>query len=273
MLHDTTIAASGQHLDPDLMDCSLGMTVDLVPVLGHDRHMADAVEQNSGKTIDLRRRRLSSGHNTEVHKDSDRRVRPALILGRKRNLELGSNSCASPHKIDGAPFPCLKNVQAISPRVRDGPSPVPRGGLEGSSLVRFLGGGGRGGCPGVASDSDRVASLAIGYLIAGMEWRQRRQGQNEALFRALNENVEQFHTDTGGRLEFVCECSSPNCIEKVKATEAEYEAVRSKATTFLVARGHDDPAVEEVVEQVDRFLVVEKRGEAAEIAEQTDPRD
>jgi hypothetical protein len=64
-----------------------------------------------------------------------------------------------------------------------------------------------------------------------------------------------------------------SCTEKISATRAEYEAVRAVATHFIVAPGHNDPAVESVALQNERFLVVEKEGEPAQEAEKSDPRE
>jgi hypothetical protein len=47
----------------------------------------------------------------------------------------------------------------------------------------------------------------------------------------------------------------------VPATLAEYESVRQKSTTFLLAPGHGEPDIEQVVSDRGRFQVVEKMGE------------
>jgi hypothetical protein len=99
--------------------------------------------------------------------------------------------------------------------------------------------------------------------------------RNEALFREVNERIEDVSTalvPDDERMAFLCECDDTDCVEKVSATPAEYEAVRAVATHFVVLPGHEDPAVEHVVQQTDRFLIVEKEGEAAHEAEESDPR-
>jgi hypothetical protein len=54
----------------------------------------------------------------------------------------------------------------------------------------------------------------------------------------------------------------------VEVTPAEYEAVRSHPARFFVLPGHEDlTAGEVVVEQHDRFAVVEKQGEEREVVE------
>jgi hypothetical protein len=89
-----------------------------------------------------------------------------------------------------------------------------------------------------------------------------RRALNEALFRDVNERIaetaENFEAD---KTEFVCECADPSCTERVPATLAEYENVRQKPTTFLLAPGHGEPDIEDVVSDRGRFQVVEKVGE------------
>ena len=100
--------------------------------------------------------------------------------------------------------------------------------------------------------------------------------QNEALFREVNERIEDVGTALAPDdvpMEFLCECDDRDCVEKVSATPAEYEAIRAVATHFVVLPGHEDPGVERVVQQTERFLVVEKEGQAAHEAEESDPRE
>lgn len=100
--------------------------------------------------------------------------------------------------------------------------------------------------------------------------------RNEALFREVNERIEDVGTTLmpdDQPMEFLCECDDRDCVEKVSATRAEYEAIRAVGTHFVVLPGHEDPSVEHVVHQTERFLVVEKEGEAAHEAEESDPRE
>jgi hypothetical protein len=99
--------------------------------------------------------------------------------------------------------------------------------------------------------------------------------RNEALFREVNERIEDVSTmlDLDDEMEYLCECDNPECLEKLSATRAEYEAIRAVATHFVVVPGHEDPDVEHVVGQTERFLVVEKEGQAAQEAKEDDPRE
>jgi hypothetical protein len=105
--------------------------------------------------------------------------------------------------------------------------------------------------------------------------REDALSKNEGLFRAVNERVEAVSQTVpvdDQAMEFLCECDRPDCQERVNATRAEYEAVRAVSTHFIVLPAHDDPQVEHVAYSTDRFLVVEKEGEAAREAEKDDPR-
>ena len=73
-------------------------------------------------------------------------------------------------------------------------------------------------------------------------------------------------------LELVCECADEDCTRAITLTPRDYEAVRSDETQFMVVPGHDRSEVEDVVAVRDDWLVVRKRGEAAEIAADADPR-
>jgi hypothetical protein len=73
--------------------------------------------------------------------------------------------------------------------------------------------------------------------------------------------------------EFVCECASTSCTERVRMTLGDYEAVRADATRFFVLRGHELLEYERIVEEKDAYLVVEKLpGEPARVAIKDDPR-
>jgi hypothetical protein len=65
---------------------------------------------------------------------------------------------------------------------------------------------------------------------------QERAAQNQALFRSINERIEDMN-----RIEqltpyatWVCECADLNCVESVELTLGEYEAVRAHANRFVV---------------------------------------
>ena len=108
-----------------------------------------------------------------------------------------------------------------------------------------------------------------------MDTRQARVGKNEVLFRDVNERIKDINRDMGFNeaADFICECGNPECATPIALTLVEYEAVRAHATRFAIFPGHEIPDVEDVVEQNERFAVVEKVPEiAARIAVERDPR-
>jgi hypothetical protein len=102
-----------------------------------------------------------------------------------------------------------------------------------------------------------------------MSERGRRVGENEAMWRQINELTP---PEEGVMNLVFCECGLVTCTERVEMTAGEYEEVRASPTTFVVAPGHELPDVEHVVAGNERFRVVEKEGEAAAVAARTDPR-
>ncbi len=108
-----------------------------------------------------------------------------------------------------------------------------------------------------------------------MDARQERLARNEALFRDVNERVRAIaavHGDDDHVYEFFCECSNTDCTFQLRATLADYEAVRAHGARFLIAPAHSLPEIEIVVERTDAWWVVEKQGDAGELAEELDPR-
>lgn len=103
--------------------------------------------------------------------------------------------------------------------------------------------------------------------------RDQRRAENEAAFRAVNERIaelgERLDTDP---LDLICECADAECVESIRMTRADYEQLRSTPTHFAVRSGHEVEGIERVTEQKDGYSVVEKCGEAAEIAAMLDRR-
>jgi hypothetical protein len=57
---------------------------------------------------------------------------------------------------------------------------------------------------------------------------------------------------------FRYECGDQACTCAIRLTAAEYESVRAYATHFAIARNHENPESEELIEEHERFAVVEK---------------
>jgi hypothetical protein len=111
-----------------------------------------------------------------------------------------------------------------------------------------------------------------------MDEERERRAKNEALFREVNERVEELSSRLGSTGDeellagFVCECSRAACTELLQVTYGTYERVRENPRRSLVLPGHEDLEVDRVVEVHKDYLVVEKRSNASGIAEEHDPR-
>ena len=103
--------------------------------------------------------------------------------------------------------------------------------------------------------------------------RQERLAKNENLFREVNERIAEAakRTLVLPDAEFLCECGRQDCLERIVVPLDEYEAIRAHPDRFLLVLGHEQLEVERVIGRGD-YVVVEKVGEASEIAEELDPR-
>jgi hypothetical protein len=108
-------------------------------------------------------------------------------------------------------------------------------------------------------------------MIVEQAERERRAAQNQLLFRAVNEQIvvmtENFRSDLSD-INLVCECWMPSCTGTVRCRIDDYERFDRNGNLFLVLPGHEDLLVEDVIEQVDGYIVVRKRDLAARIVEE-----
>jgi hypothetical protein len=105
--------------------------------------------------------------------------------------------------------------------------------------------------------------------------QEERLARNEAFFREVNERIMDVASGLGGgetAYEFLCECSDPQCTQRLTLRPSEYEHIRANGARFVVVPGHQEPEIEKVTEREPAHLVVEKDGRAGEIAAQLDPR-
>ena len=103
-------------------------------------------------------------------------------------------------------------------------------------------------------------------------WEQRA-ARNEALFREVNQNIarlEEHHGTTVTMPVYICECATADCAAQLPVDPETYQRVRENARHFFVVPGHEDPRLERIVERHRDYLVVEKTGQAGEIAEKTE---
>jgi hypothetical protein len=96
----------------------------------------------------------------------------------------------------------------------------------------------------------------------------------QAFYRHVNERIAEISArlQPGGALEILCECGEAGCTERVAIPASEYEALRAQPTHFALVVGHENSAVEDVIDARNGYLVVANYGSAATVARRTDPR-
>jgi hypothetical protein len=110
-----------------------------------------------------------------------------------------------------------------------------------------------------------------------MDDRMRQTGENEALFRTVNEEIEGLNRGmaeiSDHTLHITCECGDIFCAAPLPVPVKDYERIRADSTLFFIQPGHEIRDVEKVVERNSQFAVVRKNpGAPQQIAEATDRR-
>ena len=101
-----------------------------------------------------------------------------------------------------------------------------------------------------------------------LEERKRRIGENEGIFRDVNEQVRRLDPTW---MTILCECGEYGCREQLVIDHRRYAEVREDSTQFILRPGHEELDTEEVVSRDLEFWIVRKRpGLPAAIARETD---
>jgi hypothetical protein len=104
-----------------------------------------------------------------------------------------------------------------------------------------------------------------------------RIAEVEVLFRAGNERMmewteNQERVARGEQVVLFCECGRRGCRDRLRLTGAQYEAVRADARRFVIAPGHEFLAAEDVAEQHEGYVVVQKHEDVRALVERMDLR-
>lgn len=104
--------------------------------------------------------------------------------------------------------------------------------------------------------------------------RAARVAENESIFRRANEQLEERFREFNveGPTPFLCECGNIACTQVIRLNLDEYEAVRKEGARFAIVPGHQILEAERVVEENERYDVVEKSDVGRRVAEARDPR-
>lgn len=108
------------------------------------------------------------------------------------------------------------------------------------------------------------------------DWREQ-EATNETIFREMNEWTKEANDTRLGTTRsidiYLCECSDPRCSDPIALTRGEYETVRAVPTRFAIAVDHENPEIDLVLAENERYATVDKFHEAgAKIARATNPR-
>jgi hypothetical protein len=111
-----------------------------------------------------------------------------------------------------------------------------------------------------------IFTLGLGAYNPPMSVRDERLARNEAFLREVNERIhevgERFQVLPDDELlDFRCECGRPECEDSVPLTPGEYQHIRADIDRFAVVPGHEDGAIERVVERNGRYVIVDKKPE------------
>ncbi len=109
---------------------------------------------------------------------------------------------------------------------------------------------------------------------------ERRQIENEMIFRRINEKVgidldelDAMHVSDGHfdlvrdinmQLHFKCECSDENCSVRIPMLLTEYREVHKDRNTFIVLPHHQVDPIEKVIKETEHYNIVKKNNSTTE---------
>src|SRR4051812_19000643 len=114
----------------------------------------------------------------------------------------------------------------------------------------------------------------------GISITERRQIENEMIFRRVNEKVGDDLDDLDAQhieenspelirtddlvLHFQCECSDEDCDARIPIPLSVYQKIHENRDAFIIKLKHQVKAIEKVILTEDTYSVVEKNNSTAE---------
>jgi thymidylate kinase len=77
----------------------------------------------------------------------------------------------------------------------------------------------------------------------------------------VNKNIQEFvegEANMPDKLAFYCECSDPECIERIELTTDDYARSHKEDRHFITKVGHEFTQIEKVLKKYSHYQVVEK---------------
>jgi hypothetical protein len=113
-----------------------------------------------------------------------------------------------------------------------------------------------------------------------MSLAERRQIENEMIFRRANEKVgkelkdldiqlikDEYPELVAGNdimLHFICECSDEDCVARIPIKLSVYQKIHKNRDAFIIKPKHQVQEIESVIHTEDSYIVVEKNKTIAE---------
>jgi len=93
-----------------------------------------------------------------------------------------------------------------------------------------------------------------------LDHRRERARRNEEFFRGANQAIlrEAEPVPAAQPIEFLCECASLTCVDRLRLAPREWRNAHENDRTFVVLPGHEYLDVERIVRREERYTVVEK---------------
>jgi hypothetical protein len=104
---------------------------------------------------------------------------------------------------------------------------------------------------------------------------ERRQIENEMIFRRINEKIgdelesldamhiednnPQLIWDDAILLRFKCECSDENCDKRIPIKLSDYKKIHTDGDAFIIKLNHQVEKIEQVIMSNDVYSVVNKK--------------
>lgn len=108
----------------------------------------------------------------------------------------------------------------------------------------------------------------------GISHEERRQIENEMIFRRFNEKfgddldaLDTLHNQDGHfdlirdvnlELQFKCECSDENCTVRIALPLTKYQKIHKDRSTFIVKPNHQVKEIEKVLKKTATYSIVKK---------------
>jgi hypothetical protein len=94
-----------------------------------------------------------------------------------------------------------------------------------------------------------------------MSSRDERKEQNQRLFRAANERMQELidgEVPYRTVIPFLCECADSDCLGRINIAASDYEGIHVDRDLYIVLRDHPMIDGEEVVDHRDGYDIVSK---------------